>query len=301
MLLAPPLEWPATARLARAEQAYAHLRLLSADVALAALAGGVIAVRVIGASPRPAFYLLLPLSVWVVYTLDHLLDARRVGPDASTLRHRFHFQHARMLWIFCAVTAGVCGVIGLMELSWFGILFGLVITALFGLHELIVKLAGDRASPLLMKELGVAVIFTAGTWGLPLLQHLRFHPAGAAFNWPVTLMAQYFLLALVNLIEFSMFEAKTDALDGHTSFVRGIGRARARHAAWTALALQLPLMLIALFRHPAATTLTAELIYTAMATGLMLILLFPRTFARSERFRTLGDGVFLLPLLMAVV
>jgi hypothetical protein len=300
MLLAHPSESLATARLARAEQAYAHLRLLSADVALAALAGGVMAVRVIGASPRPAFYLLLPLSVWVVYTLDHLLDARRVGPAASTPRHRFHFRHAKTLWIFCAVAAIVCGVIGLAELSWPGIGFGFIIAGMFGLHELLVKLAGDRASPLLMKELGVAVIFTAGTWGLPLLQHLRVHPNGA-LRWPVTLMAQYFLLALVNLIEFSMFEAKTDALDGHTSFVRGVGRARARHAAWTALILQLPLMLIALFRHPAATTLTAELIYTAMATGLMLILLFPRTFARSERFRTLGDGVFLLPLVMAVV
>ncbi len=60
-------------------------------MALAALGGGVMATRVTGALMPRTFYLLLPLSVWVVYTPDHLLDARRQAAPPPTPRHRVQF------------------------------------------------------------------------------------------------------------------------------------------------------------------------------------------------------------------
>jgi hypothetical protein len=283
----------------RAATGYEIARLLSIDVALAALGGGVMAVRVIGTSPRSAFFLLLPLSVWVVYTLDHLLDAQRMGSNAPTPRHRFHFTHRWWLSITVAMIAVFCDIVGLVELSWSGVYFGIGIASLFGVHELLVKFAGDRASPLLMKEIGVAVIFTAGTWGLPLVLHLqlgrRIDPAA------VILMLQYLLLAIVNLIEFSIYEHKLDTRGGQTSFVRGIGRARARWIAQILLGVQPLLAVVTVIFHPSAVVWTAQVIDLTMAVGLASILLFPRFFARTERYRMVGDGVFVLPLLMWVV
>ncbi len=292
----PPLPRPAAVRLAAAERAYAAVRLLSLDVALAALGGGVMAARVLRASPRPAFYALLPASVWVVYTLDHLVDARRMGPRAATPRHRFHARHAAGLWAAVGLAAVACGVGGLVALSRAGVAFGVGMAGLVGLHEGIVKLAGSRASPLLVKELGVGVIFTAGTWGLPAL--VRWTHAGPP-PWPAVLLAvQYVLLAGVNLIEFSIFEARQDAAAGQTSFVRGVGRATARRVAAGLLAAQVPLAVAVLLGR---RDVAAEAILMAMTAGLAVVLGFPRSFARRERYRTAGDGVFLLPLLMAAV
>jgi hypothetical protein len=273
-------------------------RLLSIDVALAGLGGGVMAVRIVNVSARPAFYLLLPLSVWVVYTLDHLLDAGRFGPSAKTPRHRFHFRHAALLWPMLAVAAILCAVLGITELSWTGVIFGLAVISLCCLHELIIKLAGARASPLLAKEIGVAIIFTAGTWGLPIT--LRLSRPGPKWDWPISLLLQYLLLAIVNLIEFSMFEAKIDAQHGQTSFVCGVGRRNAGRIATISLAAQFPIALLALYFYRSSTVWTAEIIYAAMSVGLVAILLFPRRFARREQYRVIGDGVFLLPLLIVI-
>ncbi len=278
------------------EDCYEVVRSLSVDVAFVALAGGVMAVRVTGGHPRPAFYLLLPLSVWVVYTLDHLLDARRMGPAAITPRHQFHYQHSRPLWVVMTVIGVLCGIVGFVELSRLGVVFGLILAGLFGLHELIVKLAGDRASPLLVKELGVAVIFTAGTWGLPWLVH--HYTTGQWLGWSVIVCVQYGLLALVNLIEFSIYEARSDARNRQTSFVQYSGRSTARTTTACLLILQTLLAMPALLQSPTRTVYATEVILQLMTTGLWFVLLFPRIAARRERYRSLGDGVFLLPLLL---
>ena len=292
----PRVAHPLAARLAAAERAYAAIRLLSVDVALAALGGGVMAARVLRASPRPGFYALLPASVWVVYTLDHLVDARRMGPTAATPRHRFHARHAAVLWAVLVVAAVACGIGGLVALSWTGVAFGVGMAVLVGLHELIVKLAGSRASPLLVKELGVGVVFTAGTWGLPAVvrgQH------GGPVPWPAVLLGvQYVLLAGVNLIEFSIFEARHDAAAGQTSFVRGVGRAAAWRVVAGLLLAQVPLAIVVVSARGDGL---AEGILLVMAAGLTAVLVRPAAFVRRERYRTVGDGVFLLPLLMAAV
>ena len=280
------------------EDVYARLRLLSIDVALAALGGGVMASRLSDGRPSAAFYLLLPLAVWVVYTLDHLMDAARVGMAASTPRHRFHFQYATALTVPAMVLGIVCIAGGLLWLRPTTLLCGGAVAVLFGLHELLVKLAGGRVSVFLTKELGVAAIFTAGTWGVPLAAALAAHRDLRPVILPA---AQYLLLALANLLILSIFEARADARAGQSSFVQAIGRRRATILCEAALAIALILGVPALLLDSTHGQWLAQGIYLAMTIGLSLITRFPQKLARRERYRSLGDGVFLLPLLMAAV
>jgi hypothetical protein len=281
------------------ERIYSFIRIISLDVAAAALGGGILAMRVIGSVPRPCFYWLLPAGVWVAYTVDHLLDAHRMGPLAHTPRHRFHYHHRLGLWIVVVILSIACAVGGWIGLSWFGLIYAAVMCALVILHETIIKLTGDKVSPLLVKELGVAVVFTAGVWGMPWLRHRL--DTGHLLGWPVVVMLQYFLLAVVNLIEFSIYESKIDAADGQTSFVLGIGRRRAGLIVQAVLVLQIPLVLLVIFLYQSPKLWLAEAIYLAMTAGLWIVLKTPPFMARRERYRTLGDGVFLLPLLMLLV
>ena len=283
--------------LTAAERIYSRIRIVSLDVAIAALGGGIMAMRVIGSSPRPSFYWLLPTGVWVAYTVDHLLDARRMGPTAHTPRHRFHHQHTLALWSVVAILSIACAIGGWVGLYWFGLIYAAAMCGLVIVHETIIKLTGDKISPLLVKELGVAVVFTVGVWGMPWLRHRM--DTGRIFGWPALLMLQYFLLALVNLIEFSIYESKIDAADRQTSFVRGIGRHRAKRVVIILLLVQLPAAAIAVWLHPNRIVLATEIIYLVMSAGLWLVLAKPRLALRHERYRTIGDGVFLLPLLMA--
>jgi hypothetical protein len=193
----------------------------------------------------------------------------------------------------------ICGIGGFIGLSWFGLIYAAAMCGLVILHEIIVKLAGDRASPLLVKELGVAVIFTVGVWGMPWMRHRL--DTGRWLGWPFILMGQYLLLAVVNLIEFSIYESKIDTANRQTSFVRGIGRKRARRVVMAILALDLFCIIAAVLLYPTGRVMGVEGIYLAMAIGLGSILLMPKFVARQERYRAIGDGVFLLPFLMIAV
>ena len=269
---------------------YRYGRLLSLDVALG---GGILAERVMGVRMPWAWYLVLPAAVWCVYTLDHLLDARRVGPGASTPRHRFHHRHARGLTAACGIVGGAAGVLAVTQLQpmsvWLGI--GLSIATLA--HLALTEGVGSRASPLLMKELGVGVIFTAGIWGLPAVHHGL---ALAGSTW--LMMVQYLLLALVNLVEFSWYEHHLDVIDGHTSFVRGIGPQRVPMLAAGMLAVVVVLGLAAAGLRPMPRVFLAQAIYMGMAGVLGLLAARPGWFAEDERYRIWGDGAFLLPWLM---
>ena len=46
---------------------------------------------------RPYGLMSLGLTVWIIYTIDHLRDAKKISHQASTERHRFHQRNFRIL------------------------------------------------------------------------------------------------------------------------------------------------------------------------------------------------------------
>lgn len=269
---------------------WAAVRALSLDVAAGAAGGGVLAASFLQAPLPRAFFFVLPLSVWVVYTADHLLDARRLGARASTPRHLFHHRHFRALARATLLGAVLAVASAFVFLGRPGILFGLGMGTFAALHLLAVRLVGSRTSLLLVKELGVALVYALGIWGLPMI-------AAGGWNDPAAWLAfgQFLLLALANLLAFSAFELATDTADGHTSFARAAGWNGALTAARAALLTALALGVLALAHFGPARFLRLELVYLGMAVILGALAWKPSVFAPHERHRTWGDGAFLLP------
>lgn len=268
---------------------YTLLQILSIDVALGALGSGILAVGVTGAQLRWAWYLILPLSVWVMYTMDHLMDAHRLKATAHTPRHLFHHHHFKPIAITATVLGITAFVLAWIYLSYWGILFGLVMGALTALHLLLVRLAGSRVKPWLLKELGVAGIYTLGIWGLPLIRAQAWDDPAV-----ICVMTQFFLLAFVNLLEFSLFERATDAADGHTSFVLAIGESHAKKIITFLLTL---VAFVAGLTLPAGIQPLAQIILMLMVLTLAMLVTRPLWFMQNERYRAWGDAAFLLPYL----
>src|SRR5690606_1730538 len=78
-------------------KAYQYVNILSLDVAAGAVIGSAFFAHLFGAHVAPIVYVALALTVWVVYTLDHLRDARSIPGVAATDRHRFHQQYFKVL------------------------------------------------------------------------------------------------------------------------------------------------------------------------------------------------------------
>jgi hypothetical protein len=269
-------------------------QLLSIDVAAGALASGSLAAWWLGLEMPWAWWVALPLSVWVIYTLDHLLDARRLKGQAHTPRHLFHHQHFTVIVIGWMLGFVSCFFLLPVFLPWQIWWFGLGMGGLVLLHLGLVKLIGDRVSWLFHKELGVALIYALGVWGGPLSLI-----EGDWMSWHWLPLLQFLALALINLLAFSAYEVEVDQLDGHTSFVRAIGRKNTR----------LLIGLLAFVHLGIGGYLGKEmalpdawwLLQAIMAIMLFILLLisyWPRYFTQAERYRLWGDAVFILPLMI---
>lgn len=280
---------------------YAQIRLLSLDVVAGAVGGGLMVERFVGAEMGWPFHLVLGLCVWLIYTLDHLLDAQRLGAEASTDRHRYHHKYFKPLWGLWVLLAVLAGGLAFWKLGRLGIYFGVGMGGLTMIHLLLVKLVGDKTSPFLTKEMGVALVYSAGIWGLPVLR-------AGVWDQPLIWIAfsSFFLLATVNLLEFSLYEVEIDQKDGHTSFVRALGKGHSRVLVkW--LLVHVPMLLAAgialiFLWGPTPVGLAERFwrlipIFVLMTVILSLLLFRPRYFEQHERYRVWGDGAFLLPFL----
>ncbi|MEL6805762.1 MAG: hypothetical protein AAFO91_18475 [Bacteroidota bacterium] len=271
---------------------YTLFQWLSLDVVLGALFSGMMVAQILEIEMPIYWYWVLPLSVWVIYTTDHLMDARRLKDAAHTPRHLFHYRYFRLLGTLWAIGLGTCLLYVPFlideQMFRFGIGMGILVLG----HLALVWLIGDRIAWFLHKELGVALIYSAGVWGAPMV--LCAHPIPV---WCWILAGQFFMLAILNLLLFSLYEWESDTLDQHTSFVRGIGRKAAKRLCWSISALIIGLGIWIAILDPTINWPLLQLVYTLMLTGLLWLLMDEDRFRFAERYRLLGDGVFLLPII----
>lgn len=272
---------------------FSLLNILSLDVAAGAFAWAWMlnGFRFVGMPPF--YFVILPLAVWVIYTADHLLDAYRLKESAHTPRHRFHYRYFKPILAVWILGMGACLVLSFLNLPKEGIYLGLLLGGLTLLHLALVRWMGRKVSPFVLKEFAIAAIYTAGIWGLPywlydlgtLAQHLE--------------ILQFFLLALVNLLLFSIYEYEVDEQDGHGSFVRGIGKIKARTL--IAILLLTVLVLAGVVAYEVQNDwlpwdYMIEFVISVMALIFGAMLIFPTWFGKAERYRLIGDGIYLLPL-----
>lgn len=266
------------------------LRHLSLDVVAGALLSGAALAHLMQVPMPWTWWVALPASVWLIYTLDHLMDAYRLKADAHTARHLFHHR-------YFAYISGVWGLVFFLcvgILPWympealvrFGGWMGLGVLA----HLSLVLLVRGRISAFIQKELGVGLIYSLGVTGPPMIlfgDQVRLVHLLIAF--------QLLLLALANLLLFSLYERESDQKDGHTSLARALGGARTRQAITLLTALCTGLSGYVLFSSPSLPFWVMEGCFWAMGLIFLLLAFLPKAFRKHELYRILGDGAFLLP------
>lgn len=263
---------------------YRLISILSLDVVAGAVVCALFFIKVLDTT---ATYALVPLAltVWIIYTADHLLDARRIGHVASSPRHLFHQVHFRQLRI-AILCASVLDLLSLWFVSRAVVMGGMVLAFLVLLLMLL-----QRAFPWL-REIIVSVLYTCGVL-LPSI-------AQARINYTVAhslLFIQFSLVALTNLLVLSWLDRECDFRDGLTSFALIAGQSMSQVMIWTSFALSMFLSLAQVYYH----TLTGPALMVGAMEAVLLLIYAGRQ--RSDRLllqRMIGDGVFMLPILYLI-
>lgn len=231
--------------------------------------------------------LCLMIAVWLIYTYDHLSDARKVKKAAATYRHRFHQRHYRLLCI-SLVPVAFAGLFLLFYLPFITLKWGLFCAGLVAFYFLMLRLG-----LFWFKEFFVAICYTLGVFLGPLS---LAEPSPALYEW--LLLPQVLLLALANLVIFSCFDYHSDRRDGHSSLALHLGPVLARKIAIGLLALGLLSNILLMLLTHFLPLANLQLLFMLMNLLLLMLLYREQTFRQNERYRIIGDGVFFLPALM---
>ena len=254
------------------------LNVLSLDIVAGSIVSALFFSRILHVNVLPYGLAALGLTVWLIYTTDHLLDARSIKGEASTVRHRFHQKYSTPLVI--------CVVVGLMadavlvfyirpQVFKWGVILSLTVAAYLLIQRYLKFL----------KEIVIAALYTCGV----LLPSITVTNLTLDFShW--TIIFQFGMLALTNLLIFSWFDNELDWKHNQHSFVTFFGK---RVTEWIiGLLIGVNLLIGAI---TFATDKKAAIILIVMNMCLMLVFAFRMRLKQDDRYRFIGDSIFLFP------
>ncbi len=249
------------------------------------VAGALILLRFVSSDQihKPDFnvYLALGISVWVIYTLDHLSDGLKNDKPSKTV-HRVHkkFRKPITIALILAIFMGLLNLFWLpKEILLWG--FGLGFFSLFYLK--VSSILGKIG----FKEAVIAISFGLGIY--------LFRLASGDTN--ILVLGDLILLTLVafvNLLIISVYEADHDIRDRTYSIVQNIGVDFTKKTA-KCICVLIAISVAAILYFEGIREIS---VFHLFAAGTYLVLLHQESiFRRKNLYKYLGDGVFLMPII----
>lgn len=258
---------------------YRLLSILSIDVAVGAVCSSVWFTAFFDVTPGGIAFTVLGLTVWIIYTLDHLMDARTIKSPANAKRYQFHQQHFSIIgvvWMLAIVCDGVLVFFMREEILYDGLWLSALVIIYFLFHRYVGFL----------KEFTIAVLYTVGVL-LPTLS-LKSAPPVAS-EWVV--LSSFLLTALTNILMFSWFDHDADIGDGQQSFAIVFGRRHTQQFVSMLFIAQAILQLIIIYWVGAAPVI----LLLSMNSVLLFIFFYAERLKKNDTFRLAGDAVFFFP------
>ncbi|PZR38614.1 MAG: hypothetical protein DI538_09220 [Azospira oryzae] len=257
---------------------YRYINILSIDVAIGAIVNALFFAQLFNVHILLPGIASLGLAVWIIYTTDHLRDAKRLKEEAATERHRFHQRHFKIILrlLYVAMLVELVLIFFLRKPVFYG---GLWLSGGVVIYILINRWLR------FFKEITGALLYSCGV----MLPALSFRQASLT-SADQLMIVQFVLIALINLILFSWMDYESDLKDRHRSLITYVSKA------WGSVILIVLFMVTALCHFKTMYVHQAEtLIFISMTFILLILFLFHRYFKKEERFRFIGDAIFFLP------
>lgn len=259
-------------------QLYQYANILSLDVVAGAVVSALFFEKLLKVAPPVNSIAALALTVWIIYTLDHLRDAMTIPKVATTDRHRFHQEHFRKI-------LGALIAVAILDLILIGSLSAQMLRAGVGLGLVVLVYLVLQRYLKFLKEFFVACLYTAGIV-LPSLSIA--HPDILPIHYLI--FGKFFITALMNLLLFSLFDFHEDQHQKQHSFVTWFGPG----------STQVGIVLLACLNIASGFCVWAfdsqvAMVFILMNLVLLTVLFIGRRLIANNYYRILGDAVFLIP------
>ncbi|GAB4054538.1 UbiA prenyltransferase family protein [Spirosoma litoris] len=273
-----------------------NLYYLSFPVIIGAVLSNKMAARLSDVDPiHWATPIVLALVVFIIYTVDRLLDVQKDASNSTgqslTPRHQFHREYAPILWRLVIGSAGLALVLTFFlpsSVVKFGIVLGAICIAYVGA---VFRLPAYHPA-LLLKEPLVATLYSVGIWGSVWVQRPTVSTA------EIVECLMFTGIAFQNLLLFAVMEQAESPNRPMFSLASEWGASRCdlilRWLTFVIIGTGLALCFLVEDRFAQRSALMLAL----MSLTLYGIQRYPAYFLKNERYRWLGDGVFWMPALV---
>lgn len=239
------------------------------------------------AQPHYLTIVVLGSTTWILYILDRLLDLR-IYPQDHTARHQFHFTYQYDLQITLLGLVVSNGVL-LFFLPEAVIWYGVILAAGVGFYFWVLNRFFRDNKAQWVKEPTTAICYTLAVAGTALVSKSSINLS----TW--ILVGAFLLIALQNLLIFSYFEFKQSA--DNQNIVSIIGEKLSRRFIHGITSANVFVVVLFFMNGTDYVNYFAG-IMLLMTLGLSFLITIPDWALRNDRYRWLGDGVFLLPALL---
>ena len=275
---------------------YRTLHFLSLDIVLGALASSCFASGLFASDPGWIWYITLALTVWLLYTGDHLLDAWKHRNKMERELHYFMMKNRKTLvW-----SMGVVAVVNILlifnllnqELLKYALFLAGLVLLFYAMRHVF------RKNRLLSVpgEFFVLLLYLAGTWLGPVVAMEGSFEAGQG------MIALIFMgILLMNLGVISLYDMKLDTRMGISSLANLLGMKRTKNMLLgTAIAIYL-ISLLQFMVFEMDRYSQYALILAGMCTILLLVLYYPSRFRKNDYFRLTADAVLYMGFLSLLI
>lgn len=234
--------------------------------------------------------LCLSISIWLIYTFDHLVDAQKIKGDILTYRHQYHKKNKGPL-ILLSILLFVVGVLSACRLPLSVLRMGLLTVLFVGIYFIVL-----HKTSFWSKEIFIACLYTLGIFIAPVS-----FCTDDLNTVQLMLMPEVFLLVLSNLLMFSWFDFAKDKKSGFPSIVTKLGQAKAEKIIKVLLTtgmLYCVAMLLIYFDKPTALM---QSVLLCMYGFLAFIFKYDHLFRPNDSYRVIGDGIFFIPVLILLL
>lgn len=260
-------------------------------IPLGALSTGYFFFRYANSAQSIWFFWLLPSSMWLIYSFDHVLDGfRSAAYEQLPERYSLSFRIRKYLFPLYAFIAGLNVVLAILHLDILSLLAGIAIALWVGLYLLLThyrkggKIGGGR------KEFNIAAVVTTGMGIFPFLPEWK-----SLLNPDVYLLLLcFFLINLANLRLFSRFDVSDDLRLGMASSAVEDDRKNAR-SVQRLLVMAFGICALWLLVVPVPVKMSAMIAMLLLLNGTMIINQWKERFEINNAYRFWGDFIYLLP------
>lgn len=269
---------------------YRLIRILSLDIVAGVASSAVLACKLLGVAPPPIYFMLLPLSVWILYLADHLADGIRQANRQQASRYQFYYLHRKAFTFLLTIVAlvGILLLVRFYDKTIF--LFGGSVSLLIVLYFAGQQLRFKRLISAFPKELLIALGYSWGIWGVPVL--LSHHPGG---ELQLLGMCSFLLIVLMNVLIYSLYEEHGDRVYGYSSLAIKMGQLRLTKLITVLAGFNFAADAMILLFARENMWMAAGTLFMLMGLTLVAIARNPQLFAKHSLYGIIADALFLLP------